>query len=307
MKKVEILLATYNGEGYLEQQLQSILSQDTKEWHLTVSDDGSTDSTPDILERYERDYPDFIKRVHSGKRFGNAREHFFWLMEQCKADYMQFCDQDDVWHNDKVRILQEAMEEAEQKYGKNVPMVVFSDQTVVDESLQMISPSLMHMQQQNSEATDFRNILFQSIVTGCTMEINRSMADKAAMITDSTRTVMHDWWIALIAAQFGQMVYVPVATIDYRQHGRNSVGAKDTRSLSYLLNKTFHLKRFRKNVTEKKSQAAEFLHVYESELPDETRKLLKEYSQKRSPLGFRFRYLPWITTLPRKLGFFFRW
>lgn len=119
-------MATYNGEAYLDEQIQSILAQDTPYWHLTVSDDGSTDRTPEILEKYVRNYPEKISRVYSGKRFGSARDHFFWLMSQCKAEYMQFSDQDDVWHSDKVRLLQEAMEKAEIDYGAGSPLLVFS-------------------------------------------------------------------------------------------------------------------------------------------------------------------------------------
>lgn len=98
-------MATYNEAAFLTAQLDSILAQDTDDWHLTVSDDGSTDATPEILEDYVRRFPEKITRVFSGNRFGNARDHFFWLMDQCKAEYMHFADQDDVWHPEKVRVM----------------------------------------------------------------------------------------------------------------------------------------------------------------------------------------------------------
>ena len=99
----EILMATYNGERFVRQQLDSLLAQDDDRWHLTVSDDGSTDSTPQILDEYAAAHPDKITRHISGKRFGNARDHFFHLMETCDAPYMLFSDQDDVWYPGKVR------------------------------------------------------------------------------------------------------------------------------------------------------------------------------------------------------------
>lgn len=307
MKNVEILLAVYNGESYLNEQIKSILSQDTDMWHLTVSDDGSSDSSPEILDYYVNEYPDKITRVYSGQRFGCAREHFFWLMSQCNARYMQFCDQDDVWHKDKIRLLQETMEQAERDWGENMPLLVFSDQTVVDQEMQVLSPSLMKMQQQNPYATDFRNIMFQNIVTGCTSAINRPLALKAGLCTDTSRTIMHDWWAAIVAARFGKMVYVPQSTIDYRQHGKNSVGAKDTGSFSYFIYKVFHLRAFRKTVLEKKEQAALFLSVFSSELSAEEQNDISEFAKKRSSIRFKFRYCKWIPTRMRRIGFVVRW
>lgn len=307
MKNIEILLATYNGESYLDEQLQSILAQDTQAWHLTVSDDASTDKTSDILDEYVQNYPDKITRVYSGRRFGCARDHFFWLMSQCNAQYMQFSDQDDVWHPDKVRLLQEALEKAEREHGTQVPMLVFSDQTVVDQELQPIAPSLMQMQQQNPKATDYRNILFQNIVTGCTMGINRVLADLAGKCPNPAQTIMHDWWLALVAAKFGQLIYVPQSTIEYRQHRKNSVGAKDTRSFSYFVYKILHLKAFQKTVLEKKSQAAAFLAVYADALSAEEQAVLREFSCAHSSSRFKLHYFPWISTPARKIGFLLRW
>lgn len=300
-------MATYNGEAYLREQIQSILSQDTTNWHLTISDDGSTDATPEIIDEFVRNFPEKILRVYSGRRFGGAKEHFFWLMSQCDAEYMQFCDQDDVWHPDKVRLLQEAMEKAENDCGADVPFLVFSDQAVVDSELWPIAPSLMKMQQQNPYATDYRNILFQNIVTGCTMGINRALANLAEECRNPSQTVMHDWWIALVASKFGKLIYIPEATIDYRQHGKNSLGAKDTHSFSYFVNKSIHLRAFQKTVTEKKRQAAAFASAYADLLTADERAVLKEYACGHSPLMFKLRYLPWITTPVRKIGFLLAW
>ena len=106
---VEILLAAYNGERFLREQLDSLLAQTWEQWHLTVSDDGSTDGTPAILDEYAARYPGRIRRVRHEGRFGNARDHFFWLMKECGASYMMFCDQDDVWHLDKVEKTMRAL------------------------------------------------------------------------------------------------------------------------------------------------------------------------------------------------------
>lgn len=307
MKKVEILLATFNGEPYLSEQLDSILSQDTQNWHLTASDDGSSDRTVEILDAYAQTYPEKIKRVVSGRQFHNARDHFFWLMEQCDADYIQFCDQDDVWHPDKLRLLQEALEEAEAAYGADTPLLAFSDQAVVDKNLELIAPSMMVLQQQDSRALDYRNLLYQNVVSGCTMAINRPLAKLAAGCTDTQQVIMHDWWLALTAARFGKMVYVDQATIDYRQHGDNSVGAKNVRSPAFLIYRLLHLREFRSVVFFQKRQALCFLDSYREALSDEEITYLREFGANHSPASLKRDFMKRIIPPLRKAGFYVRW
>lgn len=300
-------MATYNGAAFLTEQLDSILAQDTDSWHLTVSDDGSTDDTPQILEDYVRRFPEKITRVFSGCRFGNARDHFFWLMEQCKAEYMHFADQDDVWHPDKVRTMQEALEQAEAQYGAQTPLLVFTDQAVVDEDLKPMAPSLMKMQQQDPEKTDYRNILFQNIVTGCTSAINRSLADLAGQCSDTTQVIMHDWWLALVAARFGKLVYLDVPTLDYRQHRGNSVGAKDVGSVGYFLKKIDRIPDLKALFAHKRAQASVFAETYDQHFTQEDCTLLRDFSAQKSSLIFKLRFLFSISGIIRKMGFLLLW
>lgn len=295
MKTVEILMATYNGAAFLPAQLDSILAQDTDCWHLTISDDSSTDETPAILDDYARRFPEKITRVFSGRRFGNARDHFFWLMGQCKAEYMHFCDQDDVWHPDKVRLMQEALERAKAQYGAGTPLLVFTDQTVVDENLREIAPSLMRLQRQDPEATDYRNILFQNIVTGCTSAINRSLAELAGQCRDISQVIMHDWWLALVAARFGKLVYLDVSTMDYRQHGGNSVGAKAVFSFQYILSKLRNKAQLKQSVRGKKAQALCFADSYEKHLNEQELTRLQQFGMERSPLRLKWAYRQYIS------------
>lgn len=260
-RDVEILMTTYNGERYLREQIDSILRQSYKGWRLLISDDGSTDHTSDIIEEYQAQYPQQISRVRLGKRFGHAREHFFALMQASTADVVFFCDQDDVWLPEKTERTLRALGDAQQMYGKDVPLLVYTDVTPVNESLEPICPSLMQMQQQNPNAVDYRNILFQNIVTGCTSAANRALIELAARCADIANTVMHDWWLALVAARFGKLVYVDACTLLYRQHIGNSVGAQNVRSLRYIWYKITHLQEFKEIVRTKKQQAAVFLET----------------------------------------------
>ena len=306
-KRIEVLLASYNGAAYIREQIDSILAQTYENWHLTGSDDGSTDATPEILEDYARRFPDKITRVFSGRRFGNARDHFFWLMAQCEAEYMHFADQDDVWHPEKVRIMQQALEQAEAQYGAQTPLLVFTDQAVVDEDLKPLAPSLMKMQQQSPEKTDYRNILFQNIVTGCTSAINRSLANLAGQCSDTTQVIMHDWWLALVAARFGKLVYLDLPTLDYRQHGDNSVGAKNVRSLSYIAGKFRRLSELRHFFGRKKDQSKVFAESYQSWLTDADRLLINAFSSKKNNLTFKVGFLRFISGFYRRVGFLLLW
>ena len=307
MKNVEILLAVYNGEKYLEEQIQSIISQDTDDWHLTISDDGSTDSSAKIIESYVEKYPSKMTRVFSGKHFGSARDHFFWLMSQCNSSYIQFCDQDDIWHKDKVRLLHEEMIKVEIEYGTTVPVLVFSDQNVVDSELKILATSLMKLQQQNSNGTDYRNIIFQNIVSGCTMEINGALAALAGKCNEITNAIMHDWWLAIVATKFGRIAYLPQPTIDYRQHEYNDVGAKNTGSLTYFFYKMFHLDAYRKTVQLKKKQALFFLSVYSNELTIDEQMVLEKFSCKHSGIMFKLSFCKFIFSLKRRIGFLLSW
>lgn len=305
--KAEILMAVFNGEAYLAEQIDSILRQDTGNWHLTISDDGSTDRSREIIQTYTCRYPEKISQVFSGQRFGNARDHFFWLMKNCDADYILFCDQDDVWHTDKVRKTLEALYRTEAEFGKSMPALVFTDQTVVDQNRQMIAPSMMELQQQDPDVKDYRALLIKNVVTGCTVGINRALAARANCCAAPQQTIMHDWWLALVAARFGKLVYLDESTMEYRQHGKNSVGAKDVRRMKYLVEKLTHPKELRKKMEEKKIQATVFSNSFQDVLPAEEKLLLKEFSEERIPLGCKLRFLEYVTSPARKADFIYRW
>ena len=282
----EILMATYNGEKYLGEQIESILAQSDTRWHLTISDDGSTDGTAKIIDEYAARYPERIVRYRSGIRFGNARDHFFHLMKVCDAPYMFFCDQDDVWYPQKIQVMMDEMLRAEAAHGKDMPVLVFSDQTPTDEQLRPLAQSLMRYQQQYAEVIDYRAILMQNIVTGGAMVINKALAQLAGLCSDTANVIMHDWWIAVVAARFGKVIYLDEALSAYRQHGDNSVGAKNVSSLAHIVDRMLHLGRLRNAIDAKKRQAAVFSKTYEQYLNREDRLFLQQFIRSRSGMMF---------------------
>ena len=281
-KRIEILMAAYNGAPYIGGQIDSILGQTDINWHLTISDDGSTDNTDAVIDEYVRRYPDKVQRAYSGRRFGGAKDHFFWLTAQCDADYIAYCDDDDTWRADKLEKLRKAMQDAETRLCSDTPILVFSDQTVTDGELNVISPSLMRYQRQYFEHFDYRSILLQNVVTGGAMMVNRALARLALECVDPSRVIMHDWWMAVVAARFGEIVYIDEPLGAYRQHGSNSVGAKNVGSAGYVRRALSNLANVKGALQRKKAQAAVFEKTYAALLHDADRVFLQEFEKAYS-------------------------
>ena len=204
-EKIAILMATYNGEKYIREQIDSILSQSYKQWELYIHDDGSNDKTNEIISMYADQYPEKIHIVRGGAT-GGAKNNFMFLMGAVKAPYVMCCDQDDVWLDDKIKRTIKAMKNAENYKGVNTPILVFSDLKVVDEKLNIISGSMNRLQRLNPKKTKFTDILIQSLVTGCTMMMNRSCIEMSLKVKHVNSIIMHDWWCSLVAAYFGEIV-----------------------------------------------------------------------------------------------------
>lgn len=281
-RRIEILMAAYNGAPYIREQIDSILCQTDANWHVTVSDDGSTDGTDAIIDEYALQYPDRVQRVYSGRRYGGAKDHFFWMTEQCDADYIAYCDDDDMWRADKLTKLRKAMQDAEARLGSDTPLLVFSDQTVTDEKLNVVSPSLMRYQKQYFEHFDYRSILLQNVVTGGAMMVNRALAQLALRCVDTSQVIMHDWWMAIVAARFGGIVYIDEPLGAYRQHGHNSVGAKNVGSLAHILHKLGHTREIGCTLSQKKAQASVFARTYVPLLAEVDRAFLGQFARRRS-------------------------
>ena len=279
---IEILMATYDGAPYIREQIDSILAQTDENWRLTLSDDGSTDGTDAIIDEYAARYPDRVRRVHSGRRFGGAMPHFMWLTENCDAAYIAYCDDDDTWKPDKLEKLRAAMLGAQARLGGETPILVFADQMVTRADGGVIAPSLMRYQKQYFGEFDWRSILMQNVVTGGAMMVNRALAKLALQCIDPWQVIMHDWWMAAVAARFGEIVYIDEPLGAYRQHGHNSVGAKNVGSLAHILHKLGHTREIRDTLSLKKAQASVFERIYAPMLEEADRAFLGQFARRRS-------------------------
>lgn len=224
LDRIDILLATYNGEQYIHEQIQSIIMQKYTNWTLLISDDCSSDDTLNILREYEK-MDSRIHIVSHGIRYGSAQANFMNLLSATTAQYISFCDQDDVWDSDKLSKTIRAIKQHEALSMQ--PVLVYTDLCVVDQHMRTLSKSYYTYMNINPHRTAISQLLVQNVVTGCTMMINgllRDLAIKSTLI-DQSRIVMHDWWLALLASVYGELVYIDSPTVFYRQHGDNSVGA----------------------------------------------------------------------------------
>lgn len=276
--KTVILLATFNCELFLSEQLDSVLAQTYGHWRLLAHDDGSDDDTALILKQYAQQYSEKIEILDDGKRFGGASKNFGHLLQHRDAEYIMFCDQDDVWLPEKIEKTKRAMEALERCYP-GVPLLVHTDLKVTDETLDVIDDSFWHYSGLDPVRDSFNRLLMQNVVTGCTVMINRALARKALPIPDDA--IMHDWWLALVAARFGKIGRVDEATMLYRQHSQNDTGAQRfgikeivRRALRYFDSEELHTQ-LRRN----RKQAAAFLQHYKEELNADEIEMLETFSR----------------------------
>ena len=219
--RVAILLSTFNGESYLQDQLLSLKNQSC-DFTLVWRDDGSSDGTKEIVRQFG--FQNLIECSHSpvGQNIGPLAS-FNRATERAletEAHYFLYCDQDDVWQADKVATMV-ALADSQ---ALAAPALWHHDLRVVDDDLKTIHPSFwayMKLEVQSNELTD---LLSRNSVTGAACMANRPLLQMAMPIPDDA--VMHDWWLALITATCGTMTAVPQQLVYYRQHGANTIGAK---------------------------------------------------------------------------------
>lgn len=291
---VLVILCSYNGERYLSRQIESISEQTEPGVRLLISDDCSTDRTAKIASEYADMHPDRVAFVRREEPSGGAARHFLSVLSRemrgraASADYVMFADQDDIWHPDKVQKTLHRMQRTEHVYGKDTPILVHCDMRIVDDAGNVLSPSYVRYQQMSPDRNHLNQLLVQNNVTGGAVMMNRALARLIAQHAVPEHPVMHDHWIALVAAAFGRIEFIGEALYDYRQHGDNALGAAKGSRLREI---TDRLGLFRKDGKTKADmdrhsravyealflQAGEFYRQYGRELSPENRKILTAF------------------------------
>ena len=297
MKRIVVLLSSYNGEKYLRQQLDSIIGQDCEKecnvkLSLLVRDDGSADLTTQILDEYQKKYPDKIF-WYQGKNIGVVDSFFDLLCRSAsqygQSDYYAFADQDDYWLPHKlsagIHHLEQMEEECRQQEGRaSVPLLYCGAPTLVDEQLCPISSGI----DRSSKTPGFANALIENVANGCTMIINKELSGMLAGEKPEF-VIMHDWWIYLVASCFGKVYYDSDSYLYYRQHAGNVLGNASGRGAELW----DRLKRLRKSSGNASRQAAQFAGIFANQLEQtgENAQLLEDFLAGKHSLGRRRRAL----------------
>jgi glycosyltransferase involved in cell wall biosynthesis len=216
---VSIVMATYNGEKFLRQQMDSILGQTYQHFELIVVDDASTDNTLAILN----EYASLDNRIHvfpAEKNLGLIA-NFERGLGLVKSEYIALSDQDDIFRMDKIDLLKAEL-------GKHPDCdLVISDLSLIDEDSAEISPSMwLHQKMKPQHGKPFRRLLCDNFATGCSMMFRRRLLNIA--LPFPPECYVHDWWLAVVAASFraGGICLVNESLTAYRQHRANVIGAK---------------------------------------------------------------------------------
>jgi len=302
---ISILLPTYNGEEFIAEQIESILSQSVKDFKLFILDDLSTDNTFAIACEYARRYPHVVFAEQNETNTGGASSNFIQLMMRIRDDYVMLCDQDDVWLDDKIELSLEKIVEMEQAYDSSTPILVHTDLTVTDENLRIISNSYKSMANIDFGFNRLNNLIAMNIPTGCTIMYNRALSE--LITTEPDFVVMHDWWASLIAAAFGEIGYVDAPTVLYRQHERNSIGAKRVLSPKYIQYVLSNINVMAEKLNNSYRQARSFLKIYYEDLNGVQMELFSAHGSmhRRSKVGKIFtmiRYNTFLYGVARKVG-----
>lgn len=217
-EKVDVLMATYNGEKYIKEQIESILNQTYKNIQLIISDDCSTDGTKEILQQYEQN--DKVKVFYHEKNLGYIK-NFEFLLKNVESNLYMLSDQDDIWKKEKIK-------ESVKKLKTEKLDLVFGDLEVVDNNLNIIYKSFdkyMKLDRKiNKCITSYKLQYLYNCMTGCTILSKKELLDKILPLPSTSKYMVHDYWIGLMVALNGKIGYIKNPYIKYRQHGSNQIG-----------------------------------------------------------------------------------
>ncbi len=278
MKKTQILLSTYNGEGYLREQLDSYLGlRGFSDISVLIRDDGSADGTPDILREYSEKYG---FSVIYGENIGlNASLRELISNRDRTASYFALSDQDDVWLPDKIAAAQEALG------GKDdaKPQLYAAVSHITDEKLNIVGSTL-----NPKRPPSFYNALVENVCIGHTQVLNAEAAKLADELYSPDMVIM-DYWIYLLVSAFGEITFDPTPTTLYRQHGQNSIGYETGffKRLFKRLKRALTTSRAKGNTR----QLAAFLDLTRDRLPEEYLLEARRFLEKQRKFFTRLSYI----------------
>lgn len=231
VSSIEVVLPTYNGTAFLEQQVESIAAQSLRPQRLLLRDDGSSDGTLSLISCLQERYGDWLQVLPADGNLG-CTANVSRLLEATSAAYVALADQDDLWLPQKLEQALALMQQLERHHGAATPLLVHSDLELVDEFGAPLGCSYLQRQRLDPQRMALVDLALTNVVTGCTALLNRALLRQALPIP--SEALMHDWWLALVASGCGQIALVEPPGVLYRQHGGNVLGARGTGPLAMV-------------------------------------------------------------------------
>lgn len=255
---VNIILSTYNGSLYIKEQLESLYAQDYPNIKIYVRDDGSSDSTLEILKA-ESDKGRLT--LFDGRNIGIFNSFLELLKLSGSADYYALCDQDDVWLSNKISKAISKLKD------QRSPSLYCSSLMLVDSQLNELKLFAY------DDSIGFKNSIFSNCATGCSCVFNSTLKDLFLRTKDPSKIIMHDWWLYMIASAFGEVIYDKESYILYRQHAHNQIGMQ---SVFGIFRRRFFKIFVTSQIPNRFSQVTEFNLVYGSSLKNGIRSYLNK-------------------------------
>ena len=272
--KIEILLATYNGEKYVGEQIDSIINQTYNNWELLIRDDNSKDNTLEILKEYEKK-DNRIKVIEDKKGNLGFVKNFEELLKNSKEDWVMFSDQDDYWLENKIEKYVAVLNASSEDILKK-PMLIHSNSFICDDNLEIVKDEFINSKIANEYNED--NFYFAYFVQGSTALINRAIIDLA--LPFSKNVTVHDRYFHLLAEFLGKRIFINESLIKYRQHSNNKIGAKSSVISKILKKRYFH--------TEDRELILEIQKKYKDNLETEQIEKIEKYLEVTNDKKNRF-------------------
>lgn len=262
-ERITVILSAYNGEKYIQSQIDSILNQTYDNFILYIRDDGSTDGTRKILKQYSE--KDSRVKVQYGENIGYVKS-FFKMLSEVNSEYIAFSDQDDIWLPEKLSVAQAALSQK----NKSVPLMWASNIYICDEKMNVISIGA------RKRMSNFSNSLFMCNTQGMTMIINNKAREKVVSNLPKQNIMYHDWWIYRVVSAFGEVIFDSDPYVKYRRHDKNESDIsynfvnKVTNMMNRLINSDMYIR------TKKETQ--EFKIIFDSQLSQSNRDVLSLFA-----------------------------
>lgn len=268
-KTVDIILATYNGEKYLDEQIASLVNQTYRAIRILVTDDGSTDATSLVVQKWQQKDPRIFWCPNEQNK--GYVKNFLDAVGRSESSYVMLCDQDDIWNEDKVFRTMQKMQQLED--GEK-PVMVFADAMNFDSATGNDLGSFHKNSHLNTKKVDNAHLFMENKVIGCTVMVNDPVKKYLQQLPDEIR--VHDWWLALICSHFGTIGYISEPLLRYRQHENNMIGGN--RYGSYLKQRLLALREQREVLRATVRQAQAFYDCFSGEMTELQKQTAKQFA-----------------------------